>query len=178
MSNYIIIYAHLNEYNILCDQQHGFHQGCSCETELLLTFNDYAENLNRNEQTDVIFLDFLKAFDKVSITPAFVSHHYGIRGNILDWIQHFVLQRSQRVDGEGQQSESSRATSGVPHGTVLAPLLFLCFIDDLADGVLSKVKLYADGFTLCFYSHRTGLSTTTERSGHPINGLKNGRWYI
>ena len=55
---YSHIYAHLNKYNILCDQQHGFHQGRSCETQLLLTVNDFAKNLNRNEQTDVIFLDF------------------------------------------------------------------------------------------------------------------------
>ena len=63
---YSHIYAHLAKYNILCDQQHGFRRGCSCETQLLLTVNDFAENLNRNEQTDVIFLDFSKAFDKVS----------------------------------------------------------------------------------------------------------------
>ena len=142
---YSHIYAHLNKCNILCDQQHGFCQGCSCETQLLLTVNDFAENLNRNEQTDIIFLDFSKTFDKVSHQHLLHKlHHYGIKGNLLDWIQHFVLLRSQTVVVEGQQSDSTRVTSGVPQGTVL----FLCFIDDLPDGILSKVKLCADDVLL------------------------------
>ena len=146
---HIHIYAHLNKCNILCDQQHGFCQGRSCETQLLLTVNDFAENLNRNEQTDGIFLNFSKGFDKVSHQHLLHKlHHYGIRGNLLDWIQHFVLLRSQTVVVEGQQSDSTRVTSGVPQGTVLAPLLFLCFINDLPDGILSKVKLYADDVLL------------------------------
>jgi len=82
---YSHVYAHLIKYNILCDQQHGFCQGRSCETQLLLTVRDFAENLNRNEQTDVILLDFLKAFNKVSHQHLFHKlHHYGIRGNLLD----------------------------------------------------------------------------------------------
>ena len=125
----------------MCDQQYGFRQGRSCETQLLLTVNDFAENLNKNEQTDV-FLDFSKAFDKVSHQHLFHQlYHYGIQGTLLEWIQHFVLQRSQRVIVEGQQSDPSTVTSGVPQGTVLAPLLFLCFINDLPNGILSKIKL-------------------------------------
>ena len=77
---YSHVFAHLSKHNILCDQQHGFWQSRSCETQLILTINDFAESLNRNEQTDVIFLDFSKAFDKVSHQHLFHKlHHYGIQ---------------------------------------------------------------------------------------------------
>ena len=70
--------------------------------------NDFAKNLNRNEQTDVIFLGFSKAFDKVSHQHLLHKlHHYGIRSNLLDWILHFVLLRSRTVVVEGQQSDST-----------------------------------------------------------------------
>ena len=155
---YSHIHAHLTKYNVLCDQQHGFHQRRSCETQLLLTVNDFTENLNKNDQTDVILLDFSKAFDKVSHQHLFHKlAHYGIRGNLLDWIKHFIFQRSQCVVIEGQQSGSAAITSGVPQGTVLAPLLFLCFINDLSNGILSKIKLYADDVLLYNTIHTAGL---------------------
>ena len=102
---YSHIHAHLTKYNVLCDQQHGFRQRRSCETQLLLTVNDFTENLNKNDQTDVILLDFSKAFDKVSHQHLFHKlAHYGIQGNLLDWIKHFIFQRSQCVVIEDQQS--------------------------------------------------------------------------
>ena len=63
---YSHVVAHLSHHNILCDQQYGFHRLRSCESQLILTVNDFAETLNNGEQSDVIFLDFSKAFDKVS----------------------------------------------------------------------------------------------------------------
>ena len=88
---YLHIFAHLSKHNILCDQQHGFRQSRSCETQLIITINDFAESLNRDEQTDVIFLDFSKAFNKVSNQHLFHKlHHYGIRGDLLTWIKSFV----------------------------------------------------------------------------------------
>ena len=107
-----------------------------------------AESLNNNDQTDVVLLDFSKAFDKVSHQHLFHKlHHYSIRGNLLDWIKDFVLQRSQCVVVEVQKSHLTAVTSGVLQGTVLAPLLFICFINDLPNNI-SKIKLYADDVLL------------------------------
>ena len=136
---YSHIFAHLSKHNILCDQQHGFQQSRSCETQLIITINDFAESLNRNEQTDVIFLDFSKAFDKVSHQHLFHKlHHYGIREDLLTWIKSFIYNRVQQVVVDSQQSNLTAVTSGVPQGTVLAPLLFLCLIKDLPNGIKSK----------------------------------------
>ena len=146
---YSHIFTHLTQYDILSDQQHGFRHLRSCETQLILTVNDLAESLNKMEQTDVIFLDFSKAFDRVSHPHLFHKlHHYGIRGHLLTWIKDFVSNRSQCVIVNGHQSDPAPVTSGVPQGTVLAPLLFLCFINDITNKITSRIRLYADDVLL------------------------------
>ena len=70
--------------------------------------------------------------------------HYGIRGGILFWIENFVTGRSQQVIVNGCSSNPTNVMSGVPQGTVVAPLLFPCYINDLPENVSSKVRLYAD----------------------------------
>jgi len=124
---YSHIYSHLSQYNILCDEQHGFRHARSCESQLLLTINDLAVNLNNGGQTNVIMLDFTKVFDKVSHELLYCKlKNYGIRGNTLEWLKHLLADRTQRVIINGKYSDLARVTSRVPQGTVLAPLLFLC----------------------------------------------------
>ena len=94
-------------------------------------------------------MDFKKAFDKV-------PHHrlchelsyYGIRNATLNWIQNFLTNRTQQVIISGYSSSPSNVISGVPQGTALGPLLFLCYINDLPSYVKSTVKLYADDVVL------------------------------
>jgi len=82
----------------LYDEQHGFRQARSCETQLLLAINDFVVNLYNKGQTDVIFLDFSKAFDRVSHQHLYQKlHHYGIKGGLLEWLKHFLFNSQQRV---------------------------------------------------------------------------------
>ena len=136
---------HLDKHDLLYDLQHGFREKRSCETELTMLFEDLAKNTSAGKQTDLILLDFSKAFDKVSHSKLLWKlHQYGIRGNALSWIRAFLGNRSQTVVLEGEESGSVPMTSGVPQGSFLGPILFLVYINDLPDELSSQVRLFAD----------------------------------
>ena len=142
---YSHIFSHLKKYDILCEQQHGFRAKRSCETQLLSTINDIAVNLDEGKQTDVILLDFSNAFDRVAhMRLCHKLAHLGIKGSLLKWIECFLSDRMQHVIVNGERSLDSRVISGVPQGSVLGPLLFLCYINDITSGISSVIKLYAD----------------------------------
>ena len=143
------IFSHLEKYSVLCDNQHGFHTKCSCETQLIGVINDFQNCLNLGSHIDALFLDFAKAFDKVSHNK--LCHKlssYGINGSLLSWIKDFLSDRSQSVILEGKTSKSYPVLSGVPQGTVLAPLLFLLYINDIIEPIKSTIRLYADDILL------------------------------
>ena len=135
----------LDKNNILYDLQHGFRKNRSCESQLIMTIEDLASNLNNHLQTDLAILDFAKAFDKVPHSRLLNKlHYYGIRNKQHEWIREFLTGRTQRVIVEGKASTFKEVTSGVPQGTVLGPILFLIFINDMPTGIKSKVRLFAD----------------------------------
>ena len=113
------IMDHLSTYQIISDCQHGFRARRSCETQLITTIQDLAKNLSEGKQIDAVVLDFSKAFDKVPHQRLLLKLKHGIRDNILQWIQHFLKDRTQQVLLDGTHSTTCSADSGLPQGTVL-----------------------------------------------------------
>ena len=118
----------------------------------MITTDEFIQNFEGKTQTDVVVLDFSEAFDVIPHQRLLHKlDHYGIRGTTLNWIQNFLINRTnrtQKVVVDGSSSESARVKSGVPQGTVLGPLLFLTYINDLPSTVSSQVCLFADGCLL------------------------------
>ena len=136
---------HLKRNKLLSDCQHGFISGRSCTTNLLATLNDWTEILDTGSPIDAVYLDFSKAFDSVPHIRLLTKlESYGVTGNTLHWIKDFLVGRKQRVNIQGSVSEWAQVKSGVPQGSVLGPVLFVSFINDLPDAVNSLCSMYAD----------------------------------
>ena len=143
---------HMMEHKLFCDPQHGFVPGRSCMTQLLTTLEIWSEILDSGAPIDAIYLDFRKAFDTVPHQRLLAKlEAYGITGNTLGWIRNFLLERRQRVVVNGKLSAWALILSGIPQGSVLGPILFVIFINDLPDVVTSMVKIFADD-TKLFHS--------------------------
>ena len=140
--------------SILAYCQHGFRSQRSCETQLFHFFHDLVSNLNRalnrnHRQTDVIIMDFAKAFDKVPHRRLLYKlDYYGLRGSTHKWITSWPSGRFQKVVLDGQASDPVPVLSGVPQGSVIGPVLFLIFINDLPENIRSFVCLFADDCVL------------------------------
>ena len=117
--------------------------------------DELARNIQKGKQTDLVLLDFSKAFDKVSHEKLiFKLNQYGIKGKNLEWIRAFLNNMSQQVVVDGIQSTSIPVTSGVPQGSVLGPILFLAYINDLPEHVTSQVRLFADDTVIYITLHK------------------------
>ena len=137
---------YLETNNLLTDKQHGFRSNRSCLTQMLDHFDDIYEGFIRGEDTDSIYLDYTKAFDKVDLDLLILKlKKYGFGNKLVDWIQSFLSDREQVVVLSGVHSDIAKVLSGVPQGTVLGPLLFILFINDLEQVVTSStVSFFAD----------------------------------
>jgi hypothetical protein len=132
---------------LLHDQQDGFRSGKSCITQLLdVAYNMIGKALDCGKEMDMIYLDFSKAFDSVPHDKLiFKLSQFGITGPLLDWFCDYLSGRKQRVVVDGFSSSYLDVTSGVPQGSMVGPLLFLIYVNDLPDAAKhSTVQMFAD----------------------------------
>ena len=136
---------HCYANDLLSSKQFGFLPGRSTITQLLTYLDTCSSRMANGEVTDAIYLDFAKAFDTVPHARLLIKlKAYGIEGPIFEWIKAFLTGRTQVVKVNGECSNAAPVLSGIPQGSVLGPLLFVLYINDLPDGILSNVLLFAD----------------------------------
>ena len=139
------VMSHLISENLISNKQYGFISKRSTVTQLLNYLDKCCEMVADGMVVDCIYFDFAKAFDTVPhkrLRKKLTG--YGIAGNILQWISEFLANRKQAVIVNGESSSIKDVISGIPQGSVLGPLLFVIYINDLPDHVISNLLLFAD----------------------------------
>ena len=139
------IMNHMTVNNLFTDCQFGFRHKRSCILQLLDVLDDWTKYYDDNKQIDAVYLDIKKAFDSIPHRRLLSKlENYGIGGNILKWIEDFLKERRQRVVLNGKYSNWEKVTSGVPQGSVLGPVLFIIYVNDIPDSLESFSKIFAD----------------------------------
>ena len=137
--------SHMERNNLFSKKQHGFVPLRNCMTNLLTCIELWTEMIEHGLPIDIIYTDFAKAFDRVPHRRLVKKlQNLGIVGNTLKWIEAFLSGRSQCVRVENELSPWAPVKSGIPQGSVLVPILFVCFINDLPNMVNSRCQLFAD----------------------------------
>ena len=135
----------LVKHKLLNSSQHGFLKARSCLTNMLSFLEEITKWIDMGSPVDIIYLDFQKAFDKVPHQRLLLKlKAHGIGDSITDWIEQWLTDRRQRVVVDGEVSNWKSVLSGVPQGSVLGPILFLIYINDLDDSITSNVLKFAD----------------------------------
>ena len=135
----------LVKHKLLNSSQHGFLKARSCLTNMLCFLEEITKWIDVGSPVDIIYLDFQKAFDKVPHQRLLLKlKAHGIGDSITDWIEQWLTDRRQQVVVDGDVSNWKSVLSGVSQGSVLGPILFLIYINDLDDSITSNVLKFAD----------------------------------
>ena len=148
------LYNYLNENNLIYKYQSGFLPGHSTVYQLIDIYNQICKAIDDRQSTCLVFCDISKAFDRVWHKGlVFKLKQYGVSGNLIYWIQDYLSFRKQRVFVGSAFSDTSNLNAGVPQGSVLGPLLFLVYVNDIAESLLATTRLFADDSSLAVSSH-------------------------
>ena len=139
------ITEHMNNNSFFTNKQFGFMQGRSTALQLLKVLDEWTETIDSGYGIDVVYMDFQKAFDTVPHKRLIEKlKAYGIGNDMISWTQNFLQGRKQQVIVNGEKSNWHEVTSGIPQGSIVGPLMFIIFINDLPDTVTSRVYMFAD----------------------------------
>jgi hypothetical protein len=139
------VISHMRRHNLLGNNQYGFVSGRSTTLQLLRVLDEWTAILDGRDDIDVMYMDFMKAFDKVPHRRLLAKlRMYGVTGQVHGWIKEFLSHRKQRVLVNGAESEWKDVISGKPQGTILGPVLFIIYINDLPEEINSGMFLFAD----------------------------------
>ena len=154
------VFSYLKFNTLLTPCQSGFIPGDSTVFQLLVMYDDFCKAIDHKVMTQSVFFDISKAFDKVWHRGlVYKLYCIGIRGSLLHWFTDYLKDRKQAVVIKGKASTYQPIKAGVPQGSVLGPLLFLVYINDIVKNIESTVKLFADDTSMYL-----SLEDTAERS--------------
>ena len=169
------LYSYLNDNSLLTRNQSGFRPGDSTTNQFLYLVNEIHQSFENPKSLEVraVFLDISKAFDKVWHDGLiFKLEQNGVCGNLLKFFQNYLTNRKQRVVLNGSFSDYSTVVSGVPQGSVLGPLLFLIYINNLERDINSNIKFFVDDTMLFSIVH----DPTANDLNHDLNIIL--QWHI
>ena len=166
------IINHMTTNSLFAKEQHGFQSGRSCMTQLMVATEYWTNILQQGDSVDIIYLDFKKAFDSVAHKRLLIKlKAYGIDGLLLNWITDFLTGRKQRVVINNTYSSWSDVISGIPQGSVLGPILFSIYINDLPSSLSNSTLLFADDTKIYCRIPRINNSVNIESLQQDIDRL-------
>ena len=163
----------MNDNKLFSIQQYGFRTGHSTELAALHLVNDLTKQMDTGKVPTNIYIDLSKAFDTLDHSILLDKlNYYGIRGVANNLLHSYISNRYQYVDFNGSISSTKVVDTGVPHGSILGPLLFLIYINDLPRvSPLFNMVMYADDTTLyCNLSNNTNENDLNSKSTRLVNG--------